>query len=99
MDELIYKETAKNALRDEFKRAPTNAIRAMKVIEALPSAQPIILYGYNIEHLVYIANVMQKENITPKEVVDRLRDARLIAEALVEKMEERLMQIMGEQYE
>ena len=40
MDELIYKETAKNALRDEFKRAPTNAIRAMKVIEALPSAQP-----------------------------------------------------------
>lgn len=36
----IDKQAAIDALRDEFKRTPTTAIRAMDVIGRLPSAQP-----------------------------------------------------------
>ena len=40
MSELISKQTAIDAVMDEFKRIPTNAIRAKIRIEALPPAQP-----------------------------------------------------------
>ena len=35
----IYLDDAIDALRDEFKKAPTTAIRAMEVLRGLPSAQ------------------------------------------------------------
>lgn len=37
---VIYLDDALDALRNEFKKAPTTAIRAMEVLRALPSAQP-----------------------------------------------------------
>lgn len=37
--DCISREAAIEALRDEFKRTPTNAIRAMDTIKNLPSAQ------------------------------------------------------------
>ena len=40
MSELISKQTAIDAVMDEFKRIPTNAIRAKIRIAALPPAQP-----------------------------------------------------------
>ena len=40
MSELISKQAAIDAVMDEFKRIPTNAIRAKIRIEALPPAQP-----------------------------------------------------------
>ena len=40
MSDLISRQAAIEALRDEFKRTPTNAIRAMDTIKNLPSAQP-----------------------------------------------------------
>ena len=36
---VIYADDAIDALRDEFKKAPTIAIRAMEVIRGLPSTQ------------------------------------------------------------
>lgn len=39
----ISRQAAIDALRDEFKRTPTTAIRAMGVISELPSAQPEIV--------------------------------------------------------
>lgn len=38
--DTISRAAAIDALMDEFKRIPTNAIRAKSRIEALPSAQP-----------------------------------------------------------
>ena len=40
MKDTINKQDAINALREEFKRVPTNAIRATQVVENLPPAQP-----------------------------------------------------------
>lgn len=37
---LINKDIAINALREEFKKVPTIAIRAMETIKKLPPAQP-----------------------------------------------------------
>lgn len=40
MKDTIYRQEAIDAVMDELRRAPTNAIRAKSRIEALPSAQP-----------------------------------------------------------
>lgn len=40
MHDLISRQAANDALRDEFKRTPTTAIRAMEALKSLPSAQP-----------------------------------------------------------
>ena len=39
-------------------------------LENMSSAQPT-LCGYNIEHLILIANVLRKENLPPERVVER----------------------------
>ena len=52
---------------------------ALHVLDELPSVQPT-LYGYNIEHLVLIAKLLEKENLSPEEVSDALYDiGRIIA--------------------
>lgn len=43
MDDTISRKAAIDALRDEFKRTPTTAIRAMEALKSLPSAQPEII--------------------------------------------------------
>lgn len=43
MDDLISRQAAIEELMEHFKRVPTTAIRAKKVIEELPSAQPEII--------------------------------------------------------
>ena len=40
---MVYRQDAIDALRDEFKRTPTNAIRAMDTLKGLPSAKPEII--------------------------------------------------------
>jgi hypothetical protein len=40
MDDQISRQAAIDALRDKFKRTPTNAIRAMDAVKQLPPAEP-----------------------------------------------------------
>ena len=62
-------------------------------LSTMPSAQPT-LYGYEIEHLAYIARVMQKEGVTAEYAVrtfgDVSRASRMIIEELQEKVEKSL---------
>lgn len=62
-------------------------------IKRLPTAEPT-LYGYKIEHLAYIARVMQKEGVTAEYAVrtfgDISRASRMIIEELQEKVEKSL---------
>lgn len=58
-------------------------------IKELPSAQPT-LYGYNIDHLVLIANVLQKENLPPERVVEALTDIGRIVAIVRDEFEETL---------
>ena len=62
-------------------------------LSTMPSAQQT-LYGYEIEHLAYIARVMQKEGVTAEYAVrtfgDVSRASRMIIEELQEKVEKSL---------
>ena len=58
-------------------------------IRELPSAQPT-LCGYNIEHLILIANVLQKENLPPERVAEALNDISRIVEIVRAEFEETL---------
>ena len=69
MKDTIYRQDAIDALGDVHP-LDYNA-RAYKArIEQLPSAQPITLYGYRIEHLALIAIIMQKEGVTPEIAIE-----------------------------
>lgn len=58
-------------------------------IEKLPAAQPT-LCGYNIEHLILIANVLRKENLPPERVVEALTDIGRIVSIVKDEFEESL---------
>lgn len=64
---------------------------AITIIGALPSAEPT-LYGYKIEHLAYIARVMEKEGITAEDAARTFSDLGLavsmIRDEIWQKMEE-----------
>ena len=96
--ELIYKQVAIDAVdfiidRDKSgNNDVVNALTAWKeYLKALPSVEPT-LYGYKIEHLAYIARVMQKEGITAEQAVNVFDDlgmaVRLITEEAQQKMKE-----------
>ena len=63
----------------------------VRAIEQIPSAQPT-LYGYKIEHLAYIARVMEKEGVTADYAVrtfdDMSRAIKMIIEEAQQKVEE-----------
>lgn len=63
-------------------------------IRVLPPVEPT-LYGYKIEHLAYIARVMEKEGITAEQAVNSFDDlsmaVRLITEEVLQKVEEAVM--------
>ena len=58
-------------------------------LENMPSAQPT-LCGYNIEHLILIANVLRKENLPPERVVEALMDIGRIVSIVKDEFEESL---------
>lgn len=98
MNELIYKQVAMDVVdfiidRDKSgNNDVVNALTAWKeYIKALPSVEPT-LYGYKIEHLAYIARVMEKEGITAEQAVNVFDDlgmaVRLITEEAQQKMKE-----------
>lgn len=64
-----------------------------EAIEQLPSAEQT-LYGYKIEHLAYIAKVMEKEGVSAEYAVrtfdDMSRTMRMIIEEAQRKVEEAL---------
>ena len=70
MIDLISRQAAMNAFAERVKRSNNSDFApaprwndAVEIVENLPSAEPT-LYGYKIEHLAYIARVMEKEGIT-----------------------------------
>ena len=93
-DDLISRQAAIDALYhvDEYNG------RSVEVIRNLPSAEPT-LYGYKIEHLAYIAKVMEKEGVTAEYAVrtfdDMSRVIRMIIEEAQQKAEEALDKSFG----
>ena len=74
-------------MMEEKKESLSVAINSM--LRALPSAQPT-LCGYNIEHLILIANVLRKENLPPERVAEALTDIGRIVSIVKDEFEESL---------
>ena len=64
-------------------------VLSMKILNNLPSTQHT-LCGYNIEHLILIANVLRKENLPPERVVEALMDIGRIVSIVKDEFEESL---------
>lgn len=97
MSDLISRAAAIDALKaipDHNDGMVFEALsHALRDIELLPSVQPT-LYGYKIEHLAYIARVMEKEGVTADYAVrtfdDMSRAIKMIIEEAQQKVEEAL---------
>ena len=103
MNDTIYRQAAIDAIFSEplyksgMKKRDADVVvpAIFEKIKALPSAQPT-LYGYSIEHLVFISKLLAKENLPPERVADALNDiGRIIA--LVRKESEEAMRKAVEQ--
>ena len=64
---------------------------AISAIENLQPSDPT-LYGYKIEHLSVIAEVLQKEGLPPDRVVEALTDIGRIISIVIDEFEESLRQ-------
>lgn len=58
-------------------------------IMRFPSAQPT-LNGYDVEHLVLIAKLLEKENLPPEKVSDALYDISRVVNIAMEEFKETL---------
>lgn len=56
------------------------------LLNDLPSVQPT-LYGYNVEHLILIAEVLRKENMPPERVAEALTDIERIVDIVRDEFE------------
>ena len=81
---------SKNKQDDYFYGGILHAINA---VQDLPSAQPT-LYGYDIKHLMLIAEVLRKENLPPERVTEALMDIGRIVSIVSDEFEESLREAM-----
>ena len=90
MDDLISRQSAIDGLWSLDAELRPSAIDAiLNMLNGLPSAQPT-LYGYNIDHLKLIANILQKENLPPERVAEALIDISRIVAIVKDEFEEAL---------
>lgn len=99
MNDLISRQAAIDAIYKCTDIYVTNLppmidkAEAYKAISDLPSAQPT-LYGYDIKHLMLIAEVLRKENLPPERVTEALMDIGRIVSIVSDEFEESLREAM-----
>lgn len=76
MDDLISRQAAINVVG-------VNTWAGSR-ISKLPTAEPT-LYGYKIEHLAYIATVMEKEGVTAEYAVRTFDDIERVIKMVIEE--------------
>lgn len=62
-------------------------ITAAVYASRIRSAQPT-LYGYNIEHLAFIARVMQKKNVTPEKAIEYFEELGTLVQMIIDEQKE-----------
>ena len=90
-DELISKKAAIDAHCElcEDKGFCGDICPDVEVFRLIPSAQPT-LYGYDIKHLMLIAEVLRKENLPQERVTEALMDIGRIVSIVRDEFEEML---------
>ena len=104
MSDLISRQAAIDALKkqlsdwNDYYNIPVR--KSIENIERLPSVQQT-LFGYKIEHLAYIARVMEKEGVTAECAVktfdDMSRAVKMILKEAQQKAEEMLHERFNQQ--
>ena len=79
---------------DNVKKVTDEVIKGLK---RLPPAEPT-LYGYKIEHLAYIAKVMEKEGITADDAVRIFDDMSLVAKMIIDELQQKVEETLNELY-
>lgn len=99
MDDLISRQAAIDAITeidDGFNcDIYTNEVR--EILRELPAAQQT-LFGYKIEHLAYIARVMEKEGVTAEYAVRTFDDMRRVVRMLLEEAQQKAEEMLYEQF-
>lgn len=99
MGDTISRQAAIDALADMHCKSDEDGyvwiIRsdAWARIDALPPAQTT-LGGYDVEHLVLIAKLLEKEKLPPERVSDALYDISQVVDIVVKEFEETLENAM-----
>lgn len=91
-DDCVSRQEAINAIKTWGLIDGLSEGQAIEILadeEKLPSAQPT-LYGYNIKHLMIIAEVLKKENLPPERVTEALTGIERIVSIVRNEFEESL---------
>jgi len=93
MEDMISRKKAINELcrmlRDCFGADDEELDAVTVTLNELPSAQPT-LYGYSIDHLALIADVMEKEGVSPEEAMRFFKDTQRIYQMLVDEIQKQV---------
>lgn len=81
MDDLISRQAAIDAVWDGT-NMDIYTREVKEILEELPTVEPT-LYGYKIEHLAYIATVMEKEGVTAEYAVRTFDDIERVMKMLI----------------
>lgn len=105
-NDLIYRQAAIDALAkfvpyvidDDVARAYTDGLTdAYNMICQLPSVHQT-LYGYKIEHLAYIARVMEKEGVTAEYAAKTFGDISRAVRMIIEEAQQKAEEMLNEQF-
>ena len=94
MSDLISRQAA---LKEAYKivvDGDTYEVVQVETLIGLPSVEPT-LYGYNIKHLELIAEILQKEGLSPDRVLEALTDISSIIEIIQNEFVERLQEVVN----
>lgn len=72
--------------------------RLIEHMKMMPATQPT-LYGYKIEHLAYIARVMEKEGVTADYAVRTFDDISRALRMIIEETQQKVMETLNERYD
>lgn len=73
-------------LMEELSKHNARILDARCVIAEQPTIETIS--GYRIEHLIWLAQVMSKEGVTPEELVELLKDTGRIIDMVLREQQE-----------
>lgn len=66
----------------------------LRIINSMPTVKPT-LYGYKIEHLAYIATVMEKEGVTAEYAVRTFDDMERVLKMLIEEVQAKVEEALN----
>ena len=97
MDDLISRQAAIDALHGYFdgmlETDTWSPCDVYGLIEILPSVEPT-LYGYKIEHLAYIARVMQKVGISAEDATRTFSDISYAVSMIRDEMRQKIEEVI-----